>query len=129
MPNSDKHKLFNNLQNTPLASSATQAAVQDVPPPGTALAVPRERAGRCVVFSASKVGLVLSLETARVVDCFGDRWPLTAPQNWTLFRVQGLDGDSLVLWPRTATPLEGPVLEDVMLGVDGDANLLVAVEQ
>jgi hypothetical protein len=78
---------------------------------------------------ATTVGLVLSIERATVVDSFGDRWALTPPQAWHLFRVEGLDGDSVVLWPRAATALEGPVLEEVVLGVDEDANLLVAVEQ
>lgn len=77
----------------------------------------------------TRVGLVLSINRARVVDSFGDRWDLTPPQRWRLFRVDGFDGDSVVLWPRTASPLEGPLLEEVVLGVDEDANLLVAVEK
>ncbi|MCP4469962.1 MAG: hypothetical protein GY815_04615 [Gammaproteobacteria bacterium] len=78
---------------------------------------------------ATRSGLVLTLESATVVDSFGDRWPLSAPQNWQLFGVDGLDADSVTLWPRAATPLEGPLLEEVVLGIDEDANLLVAVEQ
>ena len=77
----------------------------------------------------TRVGLVLSIQRATVVDSFGDRWPLSAPAKWRLFHVDGLDGDSVVLWPRTATALQGPVLEEVVLGVDEDANLLIAVEQ
>jgi hypothetical protein len=51
-----------------------------------------------------------------------------APGPWSLFRTTGLDRSSLVVWPTAATPLTGPVLDDVILGVDEDANVLWAAE-
>jgi hypothetical protein len=54
--------------------------------------------------------------------------PDEAPGPWSLFRTAGLDRSSLVVWPTAASPLSGPVLDDVILGVDEDANFLWAVE-
>ncbi len=56
------------------------------------------------------------------------RCPDEAPGPWSLFRTTGLDRSELVVWPSATTPLTGPVLDDVVLGVDEDANLLWAVE-
>ena len=53
---------------------------------------------------------------------------LTPPNAWSLFRVHGLDPTSLVVWPTVATPLTGSGVDDVVVGVDEDANLLWAVE-
>jgi len=72
---------------------------------------------------ASRAGMVLSIESASAIDSFGDKWPLSAPTNWQLFGVDGLKGQSVVLWHRSTTPLEGPLLEEVVLGIDEDANL------
>jgi hypothetical protein len=87
-------------------------------------------------------GVVVSIGTARVKDGFDDWWDLTippgrrrpagrpdeAPGPWSLFRTAGLDRSSLVVWPTATTPLSGPALDDVILGVDEDANLMWAVE-
>ena len=48
---------------------------------------------------------------------------------WSLFRTRGLSRSSLVLWPTAATPMTGPVLDDIAFGVDEDANLMWAVEE
>jgi Putative peptidoglycan binding domain len=91
-------------------------------------------------------GCVLRMHEVRVVDSFGDAWPATGsswepmpPDEWALFRVRGLDvvpaagalqrEPTLVVWPSAATPFGGPTLEEVVLGVDEDANLMWAVEQ
>jgi hypothetical protein len=87
-------------------------------------------------------GVVVTLGSARVKDSFDEWWALTippgdddppagpdeAPGPWSLFRTAGLDRSSLVVWPTAATPLSGPVLDDIILGVDEDANVLWAVE-
>ena len=87
-------------------------------------------------------GVVVSLGAAKVKDSFDDWWTLTippgdddppaaadeAPGPWSLFRTEGLDRSSLVVWPTATTPLSGPVMDDVILGVDEDANVLWAVE-
>ena len=87
-------------------------------------------------------GVVVTLDRPRVKDSFDDWWDLTIPPGeadppalpdqatgpWSLFRTAGLDRSSLVVWPTAATPLTGPTLDDVLLGVDEDANVLWAVE-
>ena len=84
----------------------------------------------------------MTLDTVRVKDGFDDWWDLTippgegdpdagpdeAPGPWSLFRTRGLDRSSLVVWPTASTPLSGPALDDVILGVDEDANVMWAVE-
>lgn len=50
------------------------------------------------------------------------------PHDWSLFRTTDLDPSALVVWPTASTPLTGDVLDDIVLGVDEDANLLWAVE-
>jgi len=74
-------------------------------------------------------GHAVTLHEVRVRDSFGDEWPVTPPTNWSLFAVTGLDETSLLVWPTVTTPLSGPVLEDVVLGIDEDANFLWAVER
>jgi hypothetical protein len=51
------------------------------------------------------------------------------PADWSLFAVEGLGEWALPLWPTAASPLAGEPLEEVVLGIDEDANLLWAVEQ
>ncbi len=76
---------------------------------------------------------VLSVVRVTVIDSFGDSWVLPGdtwgpPDRWSLFRTTGLGAADLLLWAADAPPLEGPILEHVVLGVDEDANLLWAVE-
>ncbi len=79
---------------------------------------------------SGRAGTVVRLHDVKVHDSFDDEWPLAPPtDDWTLFHVDGLDATSLVLWPAVTTPLAGEALEDVVLGVDEDANLLLAVER
>jgi hypothetical protein len=76
----------------------------------------------------ARAGEIVTLENVAVVDSFGQRWPLAAPSDWSLFATHGLDVRSLVLWAKVATPLVGPVLDEVLIGIDEDANLVWAVE-
>jgi hypothetical protein len=64
-----------------------------------------------------------------VFDSFAGEWDINPPADWSLFKVRKLDRRSLVLWPRVATPITGPTIEEVVLGIDEDANLLWAVER
>lgn len=87
-------------------------------------------------------GVVVTVRGLRAKDGFDDWWDLAippgdddepavgdeAPGPWSLFRTRGLDRSSLVVWPTAATPLNGPAVDDVVLGVDEDANLMWAVE-
>jgi peptidoglycan hydrolase-like protein with peptidoglycan-binding domain len=94
----------------------------------------------------TRAGCVLRMHEVRVTDSFGDTWPAAGgswepmpPDDWSLFRVRGLEAPpaagatqrepTLVVWPSAATPLGGPAIEEVVLGIDEDANLLWAVEQ
>lgn len=74
-------------------------------------------------------GHVVTLEEVVVTDSFGDEWVLEPPTDWSLFATAGLDARSLVLWATAATPLVGPVLDEVTVGIDEDANLVWAVER
>jgi hypothetical protein len=77
----------------------------------------------------AEAGHVVTLEEVLVHDSFGQDWTLAPPADWSLFATDGLDRRSLVLWATAATPLVGPVLDEVVLGIDEDANLLWAVER
>lgn len=77
----------------------------------------------------ARAGHVVTLEEFVVEDSFGDTWTLTPPTGWSLFATTGLDTRSLVLWATAATPLVGPVIDEVTVGIDEDSNLVWAVEQ
>ncbi len=80
-------------------------------------------------------GHILTVRSVRVRDVFGDVWPRPgAPwrsdhdDRSTLFRSTGLGPHDLLAWFAT-TPLPGDVVEQVLLGVDEDADVLWAVEE
>jgi hypothetical protein len=93
---------------------------------------------------APSVGVVVTIVEARVRSSFDQYDQLRVPPNqdlgdpdpgpdepigpWSLFRTTGLSPTSLVVWPTAATPLTGPVRDDIVLGVDEDADALWAVE-
>jgi hypothetical protein len=78
----------------------------------------------------ARAGSVLTLHEVTVIDATGEPWTLRPPDDgWTMFAVTNLDTRSLVLWSTVATPLTGPVVDQVDLGVDEDANLVWAVER
>jgi hypothetical protein len=84
---------------------------------------------------ATEAGDTLTIEKIRVTDSFGDTYSsedlaeLRPPEDWSLFRLQGLDFSTLVIWPTALTPLAGAVVEEVAVGIDEYANLLWAVER
>jgi hypothetical protein len=73
-------------------------------------------------------GVVVTLHTTRVRDSFDQDWDVHPPSGWSLFKVTGLDRRALVVWPVAAAPHTGPVLDDITLGIDEDANLAWAIE-
>jgi hypothetical protein len=77
----------------------------------------------------ARAGQIITLDNVTVVDSFGDSWPLTPPKDWSLFATTGLDPASIVLWATARTPVAGPILDEVVIGIDEDANLVWAVEQ
>ena len=92
---------------------------------------------------APGMGAVVTLADVEVRNTFDEIDNLTVPPGegddpggpgdppgpWSLFRTRGLSRSSLVLWPTAATPMTGPVLDDIAFGVDEDANLIWAVEE
>jgi hypothetical protein len=77
----------------------------------------------------ARAGHLVTLDEVVVHDSFGDDWPLAPPSDWSMYATAGLDRRSLVVWAAAATPLAGPVLDEVVIGIDEDANLVWAVEQ
>jgi len=77
----------------------------------------------------ARAGQIITLDDVTVIDSFGQRWPLSVPKDWSLFATTGLDPSSIVLWATARTPLAGPILDEVVIGIDEDANLVWAVEQ
>jgi hypothetical protein len=82
----------------------------------------------------SQVGHVLYLEEVEITDSFGETWPKpatpwAAAEDWTMFKVSGLAARQLPIWPVAAAPLVGDPFEEVLVGMDEDANLVWAVEE
>jgi hypothetical protein len=91
---------------------------------------------------APLTGAVVTIHGVTVKDSFDEWWILQTPpaagdplgtqpgsdRTWSLFRTTNLDRRSLVVWPAAVAPLCGPVLDEILLGVDEDANVLWAVE-
>ncbi|MFG6194563.1 hypothetical protein [Nonomuraea sp. JJY05] len=75
-------------------------------------------------------GHIITLSDVTVIDSFDEKWQLSPPADgWSLFATEGLGPQSLAVWATAAAPLAGPVLDEVTLGIDEDANLVWAVEQ
>jgi hypothetical protein len=78
-------------------------------------------------------GVLVTLSGVTVLDSFGQTWDLTAPPAsgpgaWSLFQTTGLPTSQLLVWPVAVAPKSGPLLDEILLGVDEDANLAWAVE-
>jgi hypothetical protein len=78
-------------------------------------------------------GVLVSMSGVTVRDSFDQVWnltppPATGPAGWSLFHTAGLGESQLLVWPVAVAPQTGPVLDEVLIGVDEDANLAWAVE-
>lgn len=78
-------------------------------------------------------GMLVTLESVIVRDSFDQEWTLTTPpasgpDAWSLFHSAGLAESQLLIWPVAVAPHSGPVLDEILIGVDEDANLAWAVE-
>jgi hypothetical protein len=72
-------------------------------------------------------------EEVRVTDSFGIDYDLKPPPSagagaWSLYAVPGLDPSDLIVWPVAVAPQAGPVLDEIVIGIDEDANLTWAAE-
>ena len=78
-------------------------------------------------------GVLVTLEGVTVRDSFAEIWDLTAPPvtgvgAWSLFHSAGLPVSQLLVWPVAVAPHAGPLLDEILIGVDEDANLAWAIE-
>jgi hypothetical protein len=78
-------------------------------------------------------GVLVTLQGVTVRDSFGETWNLAAPPAagpgaWSLFQSAGLPESQLLVWPVAVAPHTGPALDEILIGVDEDANLAWAVE-
>lgn len=80
-------------------------------------------------------GHVIALTQLTVTDVFGKTYSsdtsegLQPPENWTLFKTDGLPDNALVLWHVAELPLESAPIERVQFGIDEQSNVLWAVER
>jgi hypothetical protein len=79
------------------------------------------------------IGVLVTLAGVTVRDSFGQIWgleppPATGPGAWSLFHTAGLAESQLLVWPTVVAPQTGAPLDEVLIGVDEDANLAWAVE-
>lgn len=77
----------------------------------------------------AKAGTLVSLTEVYVIDSFDGETELSTPDDWSLFRISGLAPSTLAIWPTAVSPLRDRPVDDIVLGVDEDANLLWAVER
>jgi hypothetical protein len=78
-------------------------------------------------------GVLVRLPQVKVKDSFDQVWdivppPASGPAGWSLFHTAGLAEADLLIWPVAVAPSNGPILDDVLIGVDEDANLAWALE-
>ena len=78
----------------------------------------------------SPTGTLVAVRKVEVEDVMGLKTTKGAVNDWSFFRVSGRSTAELLIWPTVATPLTAPTaLDDVLLGIDEDANILWAIEQ
>ncbi|HYU67527.1 MAG TPA: hypothetical protein VEK09_12285 [Jatrophihabitantaceae bacterium] len=78
----------------------------------------------------SPTGTLVAVDDVQVEDVMGLTTKKAAVSDWSFFRVSGRGTAELLIWPTVANPLTAPTaLDDVVLGVDEDANVLWAIEQ
>ncbi|WP_405065012.1 hypothetical protein OG558_23955 [Kribbella sp. NBC_01510] len=77
----------------------------------------------------ARAGTVVTLNEVTVRNSFDEDETITPPTDWSLFKVAGLAPASLAIWPTAVSPLSSRVVDEVIVGVDEDANVLWAIEQ
>jgi hypothetical protein len=80
-----------------------------------------------LVVSAGSLVTVRSIEVQDSMDLVEAATPV---EDWSLYEVAGLGPQHLLVWPTVSGPVTAPAsLDDVLIGVDEDANVLWAVER
>ena len=78
----------------------------------------------------SPTGTLVSVTGMEVDDVMGLTTTSRPVTDWSMFHVSGRRPGELLIWPTVANPLTGTsALDEVLLGIDEDANVLWAVEQ
>ena len=78
----------------------------------------------------SPTGTLVAVTGMQVEDAMGLTTTCRPADGWSMFHVSGRRPGELLLWPTVANPLTAAVpLDEVLLGVDEDANVLWAIEQ
>lgn len=78
----------------------------------------------------SPTGTLVAVTRMQVEDVMGLTSTNRPVDDWSLFHVSGRRPGELLIWPTIANPLTGTrALDEVLLGVDEDANVLWAIEQ
>lgn len=91
---------------------------------------------------SAEVGQIVTVNGMKVTDSFGRSYStedtengeplypgLFAPEDFSLFRSDGLERAALVAWPVAESPLESEPVERVQFGMDEQANVLWALER
>lgn len=75
-------------------------------------------------------GSVVATRSVDVVDSMGMSSPAMPVTGWSMFEVTGLGPNALLVWPTAAGGIRSATaLDDIVVGIDEDANVLWAVEQ
>jgi hypothetical protein len=78
----------------------------------------------------SPTGTLVAVSAVQVEDVMGLTSAKAPVTDWSFFRVAGRGTSELLIWPTVANPLTAATaLDDVVLGIDEDANVLWAIEQ
>jgi hypothetical protein len=82
----------------------------------------------------AQAGYVLAVEGLEISDSFGESWPAQGSDwpeasDWSMFQVTGLSARQLPIWPTAVGALSGEPIDEIVVGVDEDANLVWAVEE
>jgi hypothetical protein len=78
----------------------------------------------------SPTGTLVAVTDMRVEDVMGLTSTNRPVEDWSLFHISGRRPSELLIWPTISNPLTGTsALDEVLLGMDEDANLLWAIER
>jgi hypothetical protein len=75
-------------------------------------------------------GMLNQVQSLEVIDSMGLPTTCNAIEGWSMFQVAGLEQEVFLVWPTVVGALSAPTsLDEVLVGIDEDANLLWAIER